>query len=79
MGRRRSWRYRDFGSLVSLSDYSAVGTLMGGLRVEGLVARVMYRSLYKMHELALHGASKVALETLARRMTRRIEPQVKLH
>jgi len=26
----------------------------------------MYRSLYKMHELAPHGASKVALDTLAR-------------
>jgi len=75
----KSWRYRDFGSLVSLSEYSTVGNLMGGLWVQGLFARTMYLSLYKMHELALHGMSKVALDTIARRITRRTEPHVKLH
>jgi NADH:quinone reductase (non-electrogenic) len=39
----------------------------------------MYRSLYKMHEYALHGPTKVALDTLARLITRRTEPHVKLH
>ena len=75
----KSWRYRDFGSLVSLSKYATFGDLMGGLRVQGLLARAMYLSLYKMHERALHGVSKVALDTLARRITRRTEPHVKLH
>ncbi len=32
-----------------------------------------------MHELALHGFAKVALDTLARLITRRTEPHVKLH
>jgi NADH dehydrogenase len=78
------WRYRDFGSLVSLGEYSTVGNLMGGfmgrsLWVEGLFARLMYRSLYKMHELALHGPTKVTLDTAARLITRRTEPHVKLH
>jgi NADH:ubiquinone reductase (H+-translocating) len=78
------WHYRDFGSLVSLGEYSTVGTLMGGLVgrnlwVEGLFARLMYRSLYKMHEYALHGPTKVVLDTLARLITRRTEPHVKLH
>ncbi len=78
------WRYRDFGSLVSLGEHSTVGNLMGGLLggnlwVEGLFARLMYNSLYKMHELALHGVTKVVLDTLARRITRRTEPHVKLH
>jgi NADH dehydrogenase len=80
----RDWRYRDFGSLVSLGHYSTVGSLMGGLiggsfMVEGQFARLMYVSLYKMHELALHGWWKVALSTLARLITRRTEPHVKLH
>jgi NADH:quinone reductase (non-electrogenic) len=75
----KSWRYRDFGSLVSLSKYATFGDLMGGLRIQGLLARAMYLSLYKMHERALHGVSKVALDTLARRITRRTEPHVKLH
>jgi NADH dehydrogenase len=80
----RPWRYRDFGSLVSLGEYSTIGSLMGGLIggnlwIEGLFARLMYRSLYKMHEHALHGPTKVTLDTLARMITRRAEPHVKLH
>lgn len=78
------FRYRDFGSLVSLGDYSTVGSLMGfivgkSMFIEGLFARVMYRSLYKMHEMALHGPLKVTLDTFARLLTRRTEPEVKLH
>ena len=80
----RPYRYRDFGSLVSLGEFSTVGNMMGGLiggslMVEGLFARTMYLSLYKMHELALHGFAKVALDTLARLIVRRTEPHVKLH
>jgi len=73
------WHYRDFGSLVSLGDYSTVGDLMGGVWIEGLFARLMYLSLYKMHEIALHDVPTVLLDTLARRITRRTEPHVKLH
>ena len=78
------WRYRDFGSLVSLGEYSTVGNLMGKLigqnfMVEGYFARFMYVSLYKMHQLALHGVAKVALDTVARMINRRTEPHVKLH
>ena len=76
--------YRDFGSLVSLGEFSTVGSLMGflagkGMMVEGFVALLMYRSLYKMHEMALHGPVKVAFDTVARALTRRAEPHVKLH
>jgi NADH dehydrogenase len=78
------FRYRDFGSLVSLGEFSTIGSLMGfvagkGLLIEGYFARLMYRSLYKMHETALHGPLKVALDSIARAMTRRSEPHVKLH
>ncbi len=78
------YRYRDFGSLVSLGEYSTVGNMMGGLiggslMIEGLFARMMYLSLYKMHEYALHGFTKVAMDTLARLIVRRNEPHVKLH
>ena len=78
------FRYRDFGSLVSLGEYSTVGNLMGFIKgkdllVEGAFARLMYQSLYTMHQRALHGTSKVALDTAARALTRRTEPRVKLH
>jgi NADH:ubiquinone reductase (H+-translocating) len=80
----KPYRYRDFGSLVSLGRFTTVGNLMGGLigqsmMIEGHFARLMYLSLYKMHELALHGWAKVTLDTLARLITRRTEPHVKLH
>lgn len=78
------FKYRDFGSLVSLGHYSTVGNLMGfvsgkSMRIEGWFAKIMYRSLYKMHEMALHGPIKVALDTISRMLTRRTEPQIKLH
>ena len=68
--------YRDFGSLVSLGKYSTVGSLMGflvgkNIFIEGYFARLMYRSLYKMHEYALHGGGKVFLGSLARGLSRR--------
>ncbi len=76
--------YRDFGSLVSLGHYSTVGSLMGfvsggKMMIEGFLAKMMYRSLYKMHETALHGPWKVFIDTLSRSLTRRTEPHVKLH
>ena len=78
------FKYRDFGSLVSLGHYTTVGNLMGfvsgkSMRIEGLFAKLMYRSLYKMHEMALHGPVKVTLDTISRLITHRTEPQVKLH
>ena len=80
----RPYVYRDFGSLVSLGESHAFGTLMGcipgsGVFIQGMLARLMYRSLHKMHDAALHGPAKVMLDTLARTLTRRTEPRVKLH
>jgi NADH dehydrogenase len=80
----KPYEYRDFGSLVSLGEYSSVGSMMGGLiggslMVEGLFAKCMYISLYKLHQLALHGWVKVALDTLSRLIHRRTHSIVKLH
>lgn len=80
----KAFKYRDFGSLVSLGEYSTVGNLMGFIQgknmlIAGFFARLMYRSLYKMHEQALHGTVKTALDALARALTRRTESRVKLH
>jgi NADH:ubiquinone reductase (H+-translocating) len=76
--------YRDFGSLVSLGNYSTVGSLMGflvgkSMFIEGYFARIMYRSLYKMHEYALHGGPRLFMGTLARGLSRSADPKVKLH
>jgi NADH dehydrogenase len=78
------FHYRDFGSLVSLGSYQSVGTLMGfvtrgSVRVEGLVAKLFYVSLYKLHLWALHGFWRMALDTLARAIRTQTDPRVKLH
>ncbi|MGH7120084.1 MAG: NAD(P)/FAD-dependent oxidoreductase [Acetobacteraceae bacterium] len=80
----RPFVYRDFGSLVSLGKYSTIGQLMGalvgkGFFIEGYFARLMYRSLYIMHETALHGFAKTAFTVLGRRLSRHAQPVVKLH
>jgi NADH dehydrogenase len=77
------FRYRDFGSLVSLGRYSTVGNLMGlvgrAFFIEGMFARLMYRSLHKMHDYALHGGRRVLTDTVARTVSRRPDRVVKLH
>jgi NADH dehydrogenase len=56
-----------------------LGVVLNGFRLEGLVARLAYRSLHQMHLRALHGSFKVALDSLVRVITRRTEPRIKLH
>jgi NADH dehydrogenase len=78
------FRYQDFGSLVSLGRYQTVGNLMGfaigrAFFIEGFLARMMYRSLYAMHQAALHGHWTVAWRMLASQISRRPDPGVKLH
>lgn len=79
----REYHYHDYGSLVSLGKYSTVGNLMGNLMgsvmVEGLIARLVYLSLYKMHQLALFGGLRVSLLMLANFFRRRLRPEIKLH
>ncbi len=76
--------YRDFGSLVSLGRYSTMGNLMGfavgrGMFIEGYFARMMYRSLYAMHQAKLHGSRSALWQLLVGNFARRPEPGVKLH
>ena len=80
----RPYRYKDFGSLVSLGKFSTIGNMMGGLigknlMIEGYFAKLMYLSLYKLHELAIHGFIKTSLYTFARMITKQTNPTVKLH
>ena len=76
--------YKDHGSLVSLSRFSTVGSLMGNLMrgsmmVEGRLARLVYISLYRMHQIALHGYIKTGLMMLVGGINRVIRPRLKLH
>ena len=76
--------YKDRGSLVSLSTYSTVGSLMGNLvggrmAIEGRLARIMYVSLYRMHLLAIHGWLKGMALIAVGHVNQVIRPRLKLH
>lgn len=82
-----SYRYTDYGSLINLSHYSTIGNIMGNLlgkkagsvMIEGLLARMVYISLYKMHQLVILGLVRVTLTTLANMLTQKTKPRMKLH
>lgn len=76
--------YRDYGSLVALGRFSTVGNLMGALTggsimIEGTLARLVYWSLHKMHEIALHGWFKTSLTTYAHFISTPTRARIKLH
>ena len=80
----QDFRYVDYGSLVNLSRFSTVGSLMGNLMrgsmfIEGKIARLMYLSLYRMHQMAIHGYLKGPFIILLSSLSKIIRPKIKLH
>ncbi|HEY6964265.1 MAG TPA: NAD(P)/FAD-dependent oxidoreductase, partial [Erythrobacter sp.] len=76
--------YRDKGSLVSLSRFSTVGSLMGNLiggsmAIEGRLARFIYTSLYRLHLIGIHGWLKATFLMAVGRVNRIVRPKLKLH
>jgi NADH dehydrogenase len=80
----RHFIYQDKGSLVSLSRFSTVGSLMGNLiggsmAIEGRLARFIYTSLYRLHLIGIHGWMKATFLMLVGRVNRIVRPKLKLH
>ncbi len=77
------FKYKDYGSLVSLGKFSTVGNLMGNLTgsimVEGFIARMVYLSLYKLHQLALFGFYRTMMLSIAHTLRSTVDPEIKLH
>jgi len=75
--------YHDYGSLVSLGRYTTVGNMMGNLMgsvsVGGFIARLVYLSLYKMHQIAIHGYFRTAMLTLSNLFRRSAYTKIKMH
>ncbi len=76
--------YRDRGSLISLSRFSTVGSLMGNLvggrmAIEGYIARLAYISLYRMHLIGIHGWIKGLILILIGHVNQVVRPKLKLH
>lgn len=80
----RPFVYHDHGSLVSLSRFSTVGSLMGRLvggrmAIEGRLARLVYTSLYRMHLIGIHGWVRGAVLILVGHANAIVRPRLKLH
>jgi len=80
----RPFVYHDHGSLVSLSRFSTVGTLMGNLiggrmAIEGRLARFAYISLYRMHLIAIHGWLSGLVLIAVSKVNNVVRPRLKLH
>lgn len=76
--------YKDYGSLVSLGNYSTVGSLMGALTsgsvfIEGTIAKWMYWWLHKKHQIAVNGWFHTWLATWAETINWARNPRIKLH
>lgn len=74
-----NFEFSDKGSLISLSQQNTVGSLMGNIYVQGFMARMMYVSLYRMHQMVLHGMTKTTLLMLKDWLSRGSSPTLKLH
>jgi NADH dehydrogenase len=78
------FKYQDFGSLVSLGKLGATGNLMGKLVggrifIDGMIARLMYVSLYQLHSVAIHGVFHAAVDAIGHLLRRPVSPRIKLH
>jgi NADH dehydrogenase len=77
------FRYRDFGSLVSLGGYDAFGSLgkfgffKGGF-IRGRVAQFGHTMLYRSHQARLHGFWRGGLIWLVDRINSRLRPSIRL-
>ncbi|MBS0466804.1 MAG: NAD(P)/FAD-dependent oxidoreductase [Proteobacteria bacterium] len=75
--------FRDFGALVSLSDYNAFGTLgrfgffRGGF-IKGRFAQLSHAMLYRQHQQALHGFGKAMALWTAERINGLVLPRIRL-
>src|SRR3546814_11621786 len=76
-------RYPDFGSLVSLSDYNAFGTLgkfgffKGGF-IKGRFAQVSHALLYRRHQIQLHGLARSSLLWGAAGLNVLVRPRIRM-
>ena len=73
------FKFNEKGTLVSLSEADAVGQILGDKIVKGQSARMMYQTLYRIHQTKIHGIGKTMLITAKDLFARRVNPKIKLH
>ncbi len=78
-----TYQYRDLGSIISLSRFSAIGLIKGNIPgsflVHGCLAKLIYAALYRMHQICVYGHVRAIFHILGGRVGRRASPRLKLH
>lgn len=81
-----AFRFRSAGAVVSLGDRGAAGNLTTRFGrhsrdqfVQGLSAKWVYGTLYRRHELTIHGWRGALARLLSDRLARSYQPVLKLH
>lgn len=83
-GQKKPFEYHDHGVLVSLSHFQTLGSLLDNLfhkkwTISGKTAELAYASLYRKHQLALHGPWKTFWMLLSHLIEKRVKPKLKLY
>ncbi|PLZ00165.1 FAD-dependent oxidoreductase [Burkholderia sp. WAC0059] len=78
-----AFAYRDFGSLVSLGDYDAYGSLgkfglFKGATIRGRLAQFSHVMLYRSHQARLYGFWRGGLLWLVDRLNSRLRSSIRL-
>ena len=75
----RPFIYHNRGSLVSLSDRQTLGVVLNKVHVHGLLAKIMYKMLYQMHLVQIHGMFKTIALVWSDIFRGGLGPRIKLH
>lgn len=79
-----TFKYNDYGSLVSLSQEYNIGYLKGlklinNVSLRGKLAVFLYRFLFRRHQATIHGWWPTILLIISQFITRAVRPRLKLH
>ncbi len=78
-----AFQFQDLGSLVSLSNYNAFGTLgrLGFFRggfIQGKFAQLSHAFLYRRHQFLLHGPFRASALWVAERANAMVQPKIRI-
>lgn len=77
-GALSEFTYHDYGSLISLANYTVIGNL-SSVNMAGFSAKFAYFMLCKTHQIAIHGYFRTAMLTLSNLFRRATHARIKMH
>lgn len=80
----KKYKYKDYGYLISLSSFKTIGIFnkilfLKEIILNGIITKLIYFSLYKIHLISMHGFIKTILITITNIINKKIKPKIKLY